>query len=45
MSARGAVAAGATGGIGQPGLVERRHLDQVDQLDTLNQQLDRKSVV
>ncbi len=29
----------ATGGVGQPGLVERRHLDQVNQLDALYQQL------
>ena len=33
------MAAVATGGIGQPGLVERRHLDHVDQLDSLHQQL------
>jgi len=29
----------ATGCFGQPGLVERRHLDQLDQLDPLHQQL------
>ena len=29
----------ATGSIGQPGLVERRHFDHVNQLDTLYQQL------
>ncbi len=39
MSARGTVATGATGGIGHSGLIERRDLDQVDQLDALHQQL------
>ena len=39
MSAGGAVAPVATRSIGQPGLVERRHLDQLNQLDTLYQQL------
>src|SRR3984885_8833428 len=39
MSTGGAVAAVATGSIGQPGLVERGHLDQVEQLDSLHQQL------
>jgi hypothetical protein len=39
MSARGTVAAGTTGSIGHAGLVERRHFDQVDQLDALHQQL------
>lgn len=29
----------ATGGFGQPGLVERRHLDQLHQFDSLHQQL------
>ena len=29
----------ATGCLGQPGLVERRDLDQLDQLDPLHQQL------
>ena len=29
----------ATGCFGQPGLVERRHLDQLDQFDPLHQQL------
>ena len=29
----------ATGCLGQPGLVERGHLDQLDQLDALHQQL------
>jgi len=29
----------ATGCFGQPGLVERRHLDQLDQLDPLHEQL------
>jgi Protein of unknown function (DUF3093) len=33
------VAAVATGCLGQPGLVERRDLDQLDQLDPLHQQL------
>jgi hypothetical protein len=33
------VATLATGSIGQPGLVERRHFDHVNQLDTLHQQL------
>lgn len=33
------MAAAATGGICQPSLVERRHLDKVDQFDALHQQL------
>jgi len=33
------VTAVATGCFGQPGLVERRHLDELDQLDPLHQQL------
>ncbi len=33
------MAAIATGGFGQAGLVERRHLDQLGQLDPLHKQL------
>src|SRR5882762_10681084 len=39
MSAGGTVATGTTGCVGQAGLVERRHLDQLGQLDPLHQQL------
>src|SRR6201989_158155 len=39
MSAGGTVATVATGCVGQAGLVERRHLDQLRQLDPLHQQL------
>src|ERR1700742_3672738 len=39
MSAGGTVATAATGCVGQAGLVERRHLDQLGQLDPLHEQL------
>src|SRR5689334_7454588 len=39
MSAGGTVATVATGCVGQAGLVERRHLDQLGQFDALHQQL------
>src|SRR6476469_10577170 len=39
MSAGGTVATVATGSVCQAGLVERRHLDQFGQFDSLNQQL------
>src|SRR6202000_1118744 len=39
VSAGGAVAAVATCGLAQSSLVERGHLDQIDQLDALHQQL------
>src|SRR5262249_13770637 len=39
MSAGGTVATVATGCVGQAGLVERRHLDQLGQLDPLHKQL------
>src|SRR5260370_14158063 len=39
MSAGGTVATVATGCGGQAGLVERRHLDQLGQLDPLHKQL------
>ena len=37
MSSRRSVAAFATGGVPQPGLVERRHFDELGQFNTLNQ--------
>lgn len=37
MSSRRAVAACATGGVPQPGLVERGNLDKLGQFNTLNQ--------